>query len=727
MTCNGAPLRITKSLHDALCNVRKPSEIVTIWADAVCINQDDVAEKSSQVLRMREIYANADKLFIWLGQQEYPGDEHVALAVITKLHRIFLRHTDEKSLLVDSTEASPILAPSSWPQLIESALESDPLTSEEWDGLARFYLQPWFTRVWIYQEVTSPVKDSATHISIAYGKVRISWDTLAAVTTGLSHVPRLIKTLLGDKGPERHKFPSAIIRMIQTERNTHHVQLKIPVDGPVDEKEIVTRLDRDKMRRGASGINFAADASTQRAIVMMAITDSWKKETPISVSDCENAYRSLAQDGLFEDVVRDQLMDPAKKALEKLGISRLSSSVFWNKLPLGNSGGQLGRLWQHLQMSRLLFSTDPRDKLYAFLGHLGEGLNDDSLLKPSYSKTIADVFTDITLFFIQRDMCLSIFQLHYNETRSGPEIPGLPTWVNDWTQITGLQPFTWTDFCTGTSDKSGYSRHALLAQVSSDRGRISLPVFIVGRIIVSADDYRPPQEHTAEDPGSDYENRMNAHYNNSLACTRFLQDPDAMVAAKSYTSVFSKRGSFTDSSPPSSSVPYVTGGSLYDAFWRTLIFNGGRAEERAGEGRGPIPQERAFRLFHHHYFPGSKSDDEFFHDLGIETDEGKMEMNNMERDFGTWYGHSIGRRFCVTENGLIGWIPNRARTGVICVIPGATTPYVINKSSKGWEMIGSAYIHGLMDQLVYDEVLKLTKKGRKILGESAQPMRITLV
>lgn len=698
-----------------------------MWVDAVCINQDDAAEKSSQVLRMREIYANADKLFIWLGRPEHPGDEHTALDVIKKLHHIFLRHIDGKSLLVDSTEASPILAPSSWPQLIESGLESDPMMPEEWDSLARFYLQPWFTRVWIYQEVTSPAKDSATHITIAYGDVRISWDTLAAVTTGLSHVPRLVKRLLGDQGPERHKFPSAIIRMIQTERNTHHVQLKIPVDGPVDEKEIVSRLDPDKMRRGASGINFTADGSTQRAIVMMAITDVWKKETPISVSECEDAYRSLVEDGLFTDVVRDQLMHPAKKALENLGVSRLSSSVFWNKLPRGNSGGQLGRLWQHLQMSRLLFSTDPRDKLYAFLGHLGEGLGDDSLLKPSYSKTVADVFTDITLFFIQRDMCLSIFQLHYNEIHSGPKIPGLPTWANDWTQITGLQPLTWTDFCTGTSSKSGYSRHALLAQVSRDRRRLSLPVYIVGRIIVSADDFRPPQGHTIEKPEADYQDKMNAHYNNSLACARYLQDPGEMAATSDCTSAFSHRGSFKDSSPPSSSVPYVTGGSLYDAFWRTLIFNCGRAEETAGEGQEPIPQERAFRLFHHHYFPGSKSDDEFFHGLGIETDQGKMEMDNMERDFGTWYGHSTGRRFCVTENGLMGWIPNRARTGVICVIPGATTPYVINKSSKGWEMIGPAYIHGLMDQLVYDEVLKLTEKGRKILGESAQPMRITFV
>ncbi|KAK8183560.1 heterokaryon incompatibility protein-domain-containing protein, partial [Phyllosticta capitalensis] len=67
MSCNGVEMRITKSLHDALCNARKEGETLTIWADAVCINQKDVAEKSVQVALMREIYARANGLFIWIG------------------------------------------------------------------------------------------------------------------------------------------------------------------------------------------------------------------------------------------------------------------------------------------------------------------------------------------------------------------------------------------------------------------------------------------------------------------------------------------------------------------------------------------------------------------------------------------------------------------------------------------------------------------------------------
>ena len=41
-----------------------------IWADAVCINQNDVDERSSQVSIMSDIYQEAKKCQIWLGTVE---------------------------------------------------------------------------------------------------------------------------------------------------------------------------------------------------------------------------------------------------------------------------------------------------------------------------------------------------------------------------------------------------------------------------------------------------------------------------------------------------------------------------------------------------------------------------------------------------------------------------------------------------------------------------------
>jgi hypothetical protein len=38
-----------------------------VWIDAICINQDDNPEKSSQVAMMRRIYQHATRVLVWLG------------------------------------------------------------------------------------------------------------------------------------------------------------------------------------------------------------------------------------------------------------------------------------------------------------------------------------------------------------------------------------------------------------------------------------------------------------------------------------------------------------------------------------------------------------------------------------------------------------------------------------------------------------------------------------
>jgi hypothetical protein len=43
-------------------------EALTIWIDAICINQDDNLERSAQVQIMGSIYQTAKRLRIWLGE-----------------------------------------------------------------------------------------------------------------------------------------------------------------------------------------------------------------------------------------------------------------------------------------------------------------------------------------------------------------------------------------------------------------------------------------------------------------------------------------------------------------------------------------------------------------------------------------------------------------------------------------------------------------------------------
>ncbi|KAF1958146.1 hypothetical protein CC80DRAFT_558925 [Byssothecium circinans] len=65
---NDKNFQATKSLIVVLRHLRLPNKDRVLWVDAICINQVDDNEKSRQVQRMGQIYANARVVLIWLGE-----------------------------------------------------------------------------------------------------------------------------------------------------------------------------------------------------------------------------------------------------------------------------------------------------------------------------------------------------------------------------------------------------------------------------------------------------------------------------------------------------------------------------------------------------------------------------------------------------------------------------------------------------------------------------------
>jgi hypothetical protein len=61
---------ITENLRDCLGRVQPQhgEQPLLLWVDAVCINQNDIAERNSQVAMMADIYRKASALIIWLGE-----------------------------------------------------------------------------------------------------------------------------------------------------------------------------------------------------------------------------------------------------------------------------------------------------------------------------------------------------------------------------------------------------------------------------------------------------------------------------------------------------------------------------------------------------------------------------------------------------------------------------------------------------------------------------------
>ncbi|KAG6356286.1 hypothetical protein INS49_015673 [Diaporthe citri] len=71
---NGVETQITLNLEAALRHIRQPSCAAVLWVDALCINQEDLAEKNHQVEMMREIYSGAELVVAWLGSAREDSD-----------------------------------------------------------------------------------------------------------------------------------------------------------------------------------------------------------------------------------------------------------------------------------------------------------------------------------------------------------------------------------------------------------------------------------------------------------------------------------------------------------------------------------------------------------------------------------------------------------------------------------------------------------------------------
>ncbi|KAK3644271.1 hypothetical protein LTR22_015274 [Elasticomyces elasticus] len=64
---DGTWFEIGESLANAFKHVRQETRDVILWADAICINQEDIPERNHQVSMMGSLYRQATKVIAWLG------------------------------------------------------------------------------------------------------------------------------------------------------------------------------------------------------------------------------------------------------------------------------------------------------------------------------------------------------------------------------------------------------------------------------------------------------------------------------------------------------------------------------------------------------------------------------------------------------------------------------------------------------------------------------------
>lgn len=88
MICDGRVLGLSNSLHGALQRFRLPDKPRVLWADQICINQNDPHERSNQIRFMHNIYQFASRVLVWLGE-DVGGIAQSAFELLRDLSQIF--------------------------------------------------------------------------------------------------------------------------------------------------------------------------------------------------------------------------------------------------------------------------------------------------------------------------------------------------------------------------------------------------------------------------------------------------------------------------------------------------------------------------------------------------------------------------------------------------------------------------------------------------------------
>ncbi|KAH0424042.1 ankyrin and het domain-containing protein [Colletotrichum camelliae] len=169
---DGNVLDITKSLNNALRDIRDTTRARRVWADALCIDQGNIPERNSQVSLMGRIYSGASSTIIYLGDLTPEAAE------------VFAAAPRESCNIASNLGGKDI------DEIIELAAQ---------DLLSR----PWFKRVWVFQELVL-----SRDPWVQCGRTRVRWTDLCRLLLRRRGAKQKRLGLLGDMAAGRSRKDS---------------------------------------------------------------------------------------------------------------------------------------------------------------------------------------------------------------------------------------------------------------------------------------------------------------------------------------------------------------------------------------------------------------------------------------------------------------------------------------------------------------------------------------
>ena len=167
-------LWLSNNLWQALKQIRRSEEDVPLWVDQLCIDQRNNEEKAQQVRLMGQIYSKASQVVVWLGL----ADNETALAfhLIESVGEQVVEQVQKMG-----TDVAGNFIRECYPLDLSSA------DSPEWIAFRNLFKRPWFSRLWIFQEVVLAQK-----ALFVCGKFSQSLRALTAICESVKAVDRQV-------------------------------------------------------------------------------------------------------------------------------------------------------------------------------------------------------------------------------------------------------------------------------------------------------------------------------------------------------------------------------------------------------------------------------------------------------------------------------------------------------------------------------------------------------
>lgn len=139
-----------------------------LWVDALCINQADISERNNQVKLMKEVYSQAERVIVWLGDTKINNRSMSAITaaidfvvsrVTTGLPNDWLEEADYKFGKLTLIQFQDSMRDRGWPDI--------------WRVLRAAFCSNWWARVWCIQEAYLSRKTTILHRNSEIGSAHM--------------------------------------------------------------------------------------------------------------------------------------------------------------------------------------------------------------------------------------------------------------------------------------------------------------------------------------------------------------------------------------------------------------------------------------------------------------------------------------------------------------------------------------------------------------------------